>query len=673
MKAVKLTISNVKGLSATQELSGRDIFIGPNGSGKSTRLESFLFALLGYIPGKGKELSDTYKLCSGEELSATIETDTGFIATRTIKEKRTKHQDGDKSFSLNQTISVFPPRGEKTDNQKKDRIAIELGDFSVMFNLDALFSLSDNEKRKFIFSLTDPAQFGWTKERFLSEVGNADPRFSELSPKLGLIWDANGSVQDNVANCLAWVKQQISDKKALLKKAQGTKENLLAQKRTIGSDPGSVAELGAEYQKVKDELLKISGEIVKAKEHIAFATALRAKIENLSKKLQAPESKTFTSTELGDLADKIMLAEKEIAKAKTERDQVDSQFDSLVEEINKLADPITLVTSKGLACKDIVTKIDASKGKCPLTGGKCKADLAQFQIEKMAELKELREEATKIRDQKDALLKKQSDLSKSSKAMTKDIEKMSEKVNEGEALLSDMHKRNELAKKDAEARALLVKQIEEAEAELKALDVVDVNPMEFVRQGLAGRVRNLELEIDKRKTIANLYASFDRVNIEAAELEKEVDLLDDLANFLGPVNLQGRILKDTIGPLTGKINNLLNMTGRSYNLKPVMVDKNGKEIFDFAWEKDGIEVSFESLSGGEKVVFGAALATALVLQKNPPLKALIVEASECDEGNLVALMESLNKFGGDINNVLVATHVTPPAVEGWQVHKLQLA
>jgi len=675
MKAVKLTTANIKGWpSITQPLSGRDIFIGENGSGKSTRLEGFLFALLGYVPGKGKELSDTFKLCSAGEMSGTLETDTGFICTRTIKEKKTKHQDGDKSFSLSQTISVFPPRGEKTDNQKRDRIAAELGDFSIMFNLNALFALSDNEKRKFIFSLTDPAQFGWTKERFLSEIEGANVAFHDLVPKLSLIWDPNGSVQDNVANCLLWVKQQISESKALLKKAQGTKENLLAQKRAIGSDPGSVAELGAEYQKAKDDLVKISEEITQAKERIKFASDLRFKIDSLRKKLSAPEPVMISREDIFAMGENLAKADKEIEKANREREKAETEAADLFKQMKELEVPIRNLTAQGLACKDVLTKIAASKGLCPLIGKKCKANLNDFTAERTTELEQMRKEMTKLKKQNDDLAEKQVAAEKRIKEITRAIETMHVTKLSGQRTLDSLVKNNELAQKDTEARNGLKKQIEDAEAELKNLNIVDINPMESVRQGLAGQIRNLEMEIDKRKTIATMLGAFDRANIEAVELEQKVDLLEDLATALGPVNLQGKILKDTIGPLIGKINNLLQMTGRDYNLKPILTDKNGKEIFDFVWEKHGSEISFESLSGGEKVVFGAALATALVLQKNPPLKTLIVEASECDEKNLVAMMDALDKFGGDINNVLIATHIMPSVTApSWQSHKLHLS
>lgn len=55
---------NLKGNGFSQELTGLDIFIGPNGSGKSTRLQTVALAMLGYIPGKGKDESDTFQLSS---------------------------------------------------------------------------------------------------------------------------------------------------------------------------------------------------------------------------------------------------------------------------------------------------------------------------------------------------------------------------------------------------------------------------------------------------------------------------------------------------------------------------------------------------------------------------------------------------------------------------------
>ena len=670
MKAVRLITSNIKGLNLDTELSGRDIFVGANGSGKSAHLEGFVIGYLGYVPGQGRELSDTFRISSADEMSSTLEIDSGFKCTRTIKEKKTKHQGGDRSFSLSMTASVFPPRGEKTDNERKTRIATELGDFSVMFDLASLFAMSDNEKRKFIFSLTDPAQFGWTREKFLEEVTTANEKFGPYLKNLSLIWRNDVSIQENVSNCLAWVKEQVSVNKAQLKKALAAKEQLLQQKREVGSDPGSASELGSEYQKARADLTTLTSEIATAQEKLKTARMLRAEVEQLNKSLVTPDPKTFSSEEIAQQRNFVSLAQADITQFKGDIQKWRVKIEELTVKHETFSAPYHEAATKLREVNVSISKVVGSKGICPLIGKKCKADLQAYAIELGVQRDESQRKMNEAGEARNKLQTQISELQGKISSAETSLNMRQEAVTTGSKTVADMEKQNAIADKDRETRGSWKSSVEQKTRQLNDLQLVDVNALEAAKNGLVNRIQTLEKEIEKRKTIANLLQSFDRANIEATEVEQTVDVLDDLAKFLGPVNLQGRILKDTIGPLISKVNSLLSMTGRSYNLRPIMQDKNDKEIFDFAWQKDGRDVNFESLSGGERVVFGAALACALVLQKNPPLKALVIEAAEADAGNLTALMEALNKFGGDLGNVLIATHIGAPKVTGWTVHSL---
>ncbi|MCL6457365.1 MAG: AAA family ATPase [Gorillibacterium sp.] len=79
----QIRIKSIKGNTANQELTGKDIFVGPNGSGKSTRLQAVAFAIQGYVPGKGKTQQEAFKLSTSEAMSAGLQTDE-FSFDRTI-------------------------------------------------------------------------------------------------------------------------------------------------------------------------------------------------------------------------------------------------------------------------------------------------------------------------------------------------------------------------------------------------------------------------------------------------------------------------------------------------------------------------------------------------------------------------------------------------------------
>lgn len=87
---------------------------------------------------------------------------------------------------------------------------------------------------------------------------------------------------------------------------------------------------------------------------------------------------------------------------------------------------------------------------------------------------------------------------------------------------------------------------------------------------------------------------------------------------------------------------------------------------DFGLVFGGAKIPFERLSSGQQGVLGAAIAASFFdLMKRPPaLRVVLIEAGEVDEGNLKAMMESMRSWSG-VHNIVVATHLYPPAVDGW--------
>lgn len=90
---------------------------------------------------------------------------------------------------------------------------------------------------------------------------------------------------------------------------------------------------------------------------------------------------------------------------------------------------------------------------------------------------------------------------------------------------------------------------------------------------------------------------------------------------------------------------------------------NGKPIFELGWTVGDRRVSEPALSGGERALFGAALAYALVRLADPPLKVLMIEGAELDESHLASLLTGLAKDDLD-GNVIVATYAQ---MGGWEL------
>ncbi len=59
-----LKLANFKGVTARDELSGKDLFLGANGTGKTARLQALKVGILGYDPDVGAKPAATFSLAT---------------------------------------------------------------------------------------------------------------------------------------------------------------------------------------------------------------------------------------------------------------------------------------------------------------------------------------------------------------------------------------------------------------------------------------------------------------------------------------------------------------------------------------------------------------------------------------------------------------------------------
>jgi hypothetical protein len=109
----KIQFKNVKGGSHSYDLSPLTVICGQNASGKTSVLDCIDWLTLGYLPklrtpdSKGVPNATMFKICSGQFMEATIETERG-VSSRRL-EKRTNRK-GDVEYSATATnVLDFPP------------------------------------------------------------------------------------------------------------------------------------------------------------------------------------------------------------------------------------------------------------------------------------------------------------------------------------------------------------------------------------------------------------------------------------------------------------------------------------------------------------------------------------------------------------------------------------
>lgn len=132
--------------------------------------------------------------------------------------------------------------------------------------------------------------------------------------------------------------------------------------------------------------------------------------------------------------------------------------------------------------------------------------------------------------------------------------------------------------------------------------------------------------------------------------------------------LRERDLAGRGAPIIERMTRFLQGAGRA----EVPYLRAGKGKVEVGWIRDGQEIQIEDVSGGEMVLMGAALASALVALRKPEVPCLLIEAAE--SGRLVeSLMAGCEAVGEDVGNVVVATCFPVAARKGWKTLALRAA
>ncbi len=123
-------------------------------------------------------------------------------------------------------------------------------------------------------------------------------------------------------------------------------------------------------------------------------------------------------------------------------------------------------------------------------------------------------------------------------------------------------------------------------------------------------------------------------------------------------------LRARAGGLEERMRVFLRGAGRSED--PYL--RASKGICDFGLRRDGHEISVEALSGGESVLFMAALAAAVIALRAPECRVLLIEAAELGAGETAdAVLRGCEAITDAIETVIVATCAAIEPRTGWNV------
>jgi exonuclease SbcC len=701
-----IRIKNIKGKTFTQELTGLDVFVGPNGIGKSTIQQALALALLGYVPGEGKDESDTFHLSSGaDEMTAGLQT-SNFTFDRTIKRTETLNADDKKSIKYSQVLTVSPSKGEKTATEMKARVLNEMGNFPMVFDFALFMDLSDAKRRDYMYSLSPITDDSWNKQKVTEHLNKllteslkaSDPDLyaatEELIKDSLAEWPDGYDLTSGLQNMITWLENQQKEYNKKKGDATGAVRELNEMKNELEETDRGIVAKKQELQVLRKNYTDVHGQITAGEEikrqwdaNQLRITNYKTEIEQLTSLLSLPDEidydgkikeikEKITQTDIAVATEEIQLQINTIWNTKAlkvkELDEVKKKSSEINAELHNLKSVNKNILEKGA-------------GVCVLSPDiKCEKDFSKF-------IDHVGSEAPRLQEEYDALIVKTA-------GFEKDITDLNEQESNLEA---DRRKLNSSFTEETKANNLLrdeieaIRKQEQAALQLKQNHVNEqatlqgelnkligekmpaFAPLDELKpqfEALANQISIAEAVLEEKEKAKITLSNKQTAIRSAAKSDQMFKGCKSIVNALGPKGIQGELVKSILGPIEEAINENLQLMGISNLAYFSTESETGKEVFQFGWIKESRKTNFNVLSKGEKLMFLSAFLITLLERANPPIKVLAIDNVEnLDEFNLPNVLNGLAAVSHKLDNILVAGVIKAADLVGldkWKVWDL---
>lgn len=699
----RITMENMKGTTAVQELTGRDIILGRNGAGKTTRMQAIGLAMNGYVPGKGKTAADTFKMASDNTMKVGLETETfemerGFAKTSKMK------KDGEVEVKISQALYISPSAGESTNAQKEQRIRDELGDFPVMMDFGAFIAMSDSKKRDFIYALSG-SQTTWDRFRIEQELMDGacadytiNPEYSEVCEKnieatmkqykegidvqAGLLgmseyakdqlkyWKKEKTNSEGAARKLTELKNKgqqtdrdLAENEKKLQELEARKEAIVKQIAEAEAQNRIHAQKQAELQKVLEEIATLS-EAPNAERIAELEEAIALKEETLTQTSEKP----FEDRE------------KELTDARAERENARKETEAKLKEAERA---VITIDAEIKSNTDMLKRIENMNGCCAFSPNlPCNQDFSDFiqktndildsaydtKDEAEEKMRNLGEEYNSIVQDIKNIDTMKSDLQEDLKAYRKSMDAIREQLEGAKDELASLKGREPALEAKKEQKAVI-------EAEIEKNPLIDLTAMEEDKNLVSGQMTKLRGIVDEQKKFRNDLLNIKANVIDSKTAEFQVLSWKRIVDTIGQNGIKGKMVKEMLDPMKEEIDKKIKAIGIAQEMYFETESDTGREVFSFGFEDSttGVRRPFEALSTGEQLIFMIVIMTTMIERANPPVKLLAIDnINDLDSHNLSIVLHGLNTAGQGMDNIILSGVAEPSEedTEGWTVWKL---
>jgi hypothetical protein len=723
---MKLTMVGMKAVDRDLTMNGLNLLSAPNGTGKSAVNDALRYLALGYVPALGRTPSATAALMRGSDLAVSLTLDDGRVIERTLsraaggsyrsgvscswlaRAKQAEHEaavlglfgreeaDVAEALDIRQLLSATP-------QQRAARIAalLEAGRSSATSRLEQVGRLA-------IARLVDLPE-----ERLPKDAGSAFELVAEPQQEA---WAeirtmVKAKVEAGIEGALAWANEEKRRAADGVQKRIQAKAEIERRLASLPAAAGEVKGLEAERTRLEREIGAARERSAEAGRKVEIAASARAELAARKAQLaQAEETVKAAQLDAGDVSD-AMLAE------------VQGRLDGLkpaagapsaiAVKVNNVRARLAAIEERIRALPPVESEEEAIAGIEAL-----RARLGQATDSPWAEIASIgkrlaasKTEATRKDGMRlQALARKHApgnpeDLSReldaAEKALVKAHEKAEKVVAERAELeqarakahvdISDLQEVDARAQREQAAgfeveRAKLIKTRDAIAHHLDLVTAATVardharHALEHAERRVAelgaGPVYGLVDTTPLQQQLAKVQATLTTLGAaaavkgELASIAREIERTEAMRQVCAAVEwalqrAREQEITEAGGPLVERMAAFLGAAGRRE--QPYF--RASKGSCEIGWRRqDGAEIAIAALSGGEWVLFAAALTAAVIVLRGAPLRVLLVEAGETDDQVLAGLLAGIRAVADQLTCAIVATPRPAPAgSDDWTI------
>lgn len=698
---------NFHGGSGTVEFGKFNLFVGPNGSGKSRNLLAILYAATGNTPTSALS-GAVLEHATGNHCSVGVKLDSGFSWTRDCK--RNPH-----TQTVTSTI-VIPSERKLSVTAAQHRIENRIGSFVPMFDIKLFLSMKAEARREFIIDLCSGAVAADVLLKALAAAGASDA-YADM--------EGAGQIIDKLVCDLNVAREDVLSLGRTERGIASSLLELIARKDAISSVGESVSEL-------RTEIADITTRISSLDERIGKSKGLRSAIARLSDAVESAKKKrlavvaAIAAHDSGQLQYVAWNEEYDEAVKIAETDvpgfsdmgleiahgaEVDASrnWKSLLgvesvrwEEMNKcgleyrLAEKTVASLAPWVKVRDLAMAIPLAGLINPVINT-IRVDLIALADKSMNEggpyADRVQERERLLSLFKDATL-----ALADAREHTKEAEQASENAKEivcGKEQASRDAQRDHSAAEDrrreAKAKASnvavdmreyerhgleLASKLKDADAEVveseRKRNEIDVEGAESIetlqddRKASATNKSDLDGKLEHRQKRDTIAAEVEKLIEDGHQIRSQQTKVKDEVESLK--KLRDVAVGAMMAPLIDGMQEVLGVP-----MYCRLVNERGKPTFDLGLNRDGNMIPLDSLSGGEKTLFCAAMIIVMVNIADPPEKLLLIEGAELDQENMGILRAVIQNRASGFQCFL--TSIQPlrffPADNDWTVFNLK--